>query len=71
MTLAGTIVVDNAQQLAGIVFSQLCREGLPVIYGSTSTSCDMRFASPAIGSPEASLITIATAELAKLRAPLP
>lgn len=65
VTLAGTIVVDNAQQLAGIVFSQLCREGLPVIYGSTSTSCDMRFASPAIGSPEASLITIATAELAK------
>ena len=64
-TLAGTVVVDNAQQLAGIVFSQLCKEGLPVIYGSTSTSCDMRYASPAIGSPEASLLTIATAELAK------
>lgn len=64
VTLAGTAVVDNAQQLAGIVFSQLCREGLPVIYGSTSTSCDMRYASPAIGSPEASLLAIATAELA-------
>lgn len=64
-TLAGTVVVDSAQQLAGIVFSQLCKEGLPVIYGSTSTSCDMRYASPAIGSPEAALLAIATAELAK------
>ncbi len=64
-TLAGTVVVDNAQQLAGIVFSQLCKPGLPVIYGSTSVSCDMRYAAPAIGSPEAALMAMATAALAK------
>ena len=66
VTLAGTVVVDNAQQLAGIVLSQLCKEGLPVIYGSTSTSCDMRYVSPAIGSPETALVTMAAAGLAKL-----
>lgn len=64
-TLAGTVVVDNAQQLAGIVFSQLCKPGLPVIYGSTSVSCDMRHAAPAIGSPEAALMAMATAALAR------
>lgn len=64
-TLAGTVVVDNAQQLAGIVFSQLCKPGLPVVYGSTSVSCDMRYASPAIGSPEAALMSMATSALAK------
>jgi len=64
-TIAGTLVIDNAQQLAGIVLSQIIKPGLPVIYGSTSTSCDMRYASPAIGSPETALITLAISELSK------
>jgi trimethylamine--corrinoid protein Co-methyltransferase len=64
-TVAGTLVIDSAQQLAGIVLSQILKPGLPIIYGSTSTSCDMRYASPAIGSPETALITLAISELSK------
>lgn len=65
VTLAGTLVIDNAQVLAGIVLTQLIQPGVPVIYGNTSTSCDLRYVNPAIGSPETGLITIAAAELAR------
>lgn len=65
ITLSGTIVIDNSEVLAGIVLSQLVRPGLPVIYGNTSTACDMRYASPAVGSPETALITLTTAGLSK------
>lgn len=64
-TLASTLVVNNAEVLAGIVLSQLISPGLPVIYGNTSVSCDMRYVSPAIGSPETGLISIASAALAE------
>lgn len=65
ITLAGTLVVDNAQVLAGIVLSQLLSPGMPVVYGSTSTSCDLRFVAPAIGSPETALITATISQLSK------
>lgn len=65
VTLSGTLVIDNAEVLAGIVLAQLIKPGLPVIYGNTSTSCDLRYVSPAIGSPETGLITIAASELSK------
>lgn len=64
-SICGTIVVNNAEVLAGVVLSQLVRPGAPVIYGNTSGSCDMRYVSPAIGSPETSLITMTTAELGR------
>ncbi len=64
VTLAGTLVVDNAEVLAGIVLSQLITPGLPVIYGITSASCDLRYVSPAIGSPETAIITMTASALA-------
>lgn len=63
VSVAGTLVIDNAEVLAGIVLSQLIKPGLPVIYGNTSTACDLRYAAPAIGSPETALVTMAVAEL--------
>ncbi|MEL7564619.1 MAG: trimethylamine methyltransferase family protein [Dehalobacterium sp.] len=65
VSLAGTLVIDNAQVLAGIVLVQLIKPGLPVIYANTSSSCDLRYVNPCIGSPETGLITIAAAELAR------
>ncbi|GAA0181724.1 glycine betaine--corrinoid protein methyltransferase [Clostridium sediminicola] len=64
-TLSGTVAVNNAEVLAGIVISQLLRPGLPVLYGNTTGSCDMRFVSPAIGSVETGLIIYAAAAMAK------
>lgn len=57
VTIAGSLVTNNAEVLAGIVFTQLLNPGLPVIYGGTTPSCDMRMATPAIGSPETGLFT--------------
>lgn len=65
VTIAGTLATNNAEQLAGIVLSQLVCPGLPVIYGNTTGSCDMRYATPAIGAAETALITYATAALAQ------
>ena len=63
VTIAGTVAIDSAQALAGIVLAQLIRPGLPVLFSSTSCSCDMRFLSPAIGAPETGLISAATASM--------
>lgn len=65
VTIGGTLVVNNAEVLAGIVFAQLYKPGMAVVYGNTSGSCDMRYATPAIGSPETALISCASAELAR------
>jgi len=63
--LAGTLVVHNAEVLSGIVLSQLTERGAPVIYGSSTTAMDLRFAAAAVGSPEIALIGAAVAQLAK------
>lgn len=64
ITLAGTLVVHNAEALSGIVISQIARPGAPVIYGSAWTTFDMREGNVTIGSPEAVLLRIAGAQLA-------
>lgn len=65
VTLSGTVVVNNAENLAGIIYAQLIRPGAPVVYSNTSTGCDMRYMTSAIGAPEAVLISFAAASLAK------
>lgn len=64
MTLSGTIVVNNAENLAGIVYAQLVRPGAPVVYANTSGGTDMRSITPMIGSPETALISLASAAMA-------
>lgn len=64
VTLSGTIAVNNAEVLAGIVYAQLLQPGLPVIYGNTTGGCDLRYAAPTIGSPEAAMLIQATAAMA-------
>lgn len=64
-TLAGTLVVQNAEVLAGIVLAQLIREGTPVVYGSASTITEMRNAALSIGSPEMAILANASAQLAR------
>lgn len=64
MTLSGTMVCNNAENLAGIIYAQLVRPGAPVVYANTSGGTDMRFVSPTIGSPETALISFASAAMA-------
>jgi trimethylamine--corrinoid protein Co-methyltransferase len=65
VTLAGTLVQHNAEVLAGLVLAQLTERGSPVIYGSSTTAMDLRYAAAAVGSPELALIGAAVAQLAK------
>jgi len=65
VTLAGLLVQQNAEILAGIALAQLVSPGTPVVYGSTSTNMDMRTGAMAIGSPELALVVTATAQIAR------
>lgn len=65
MTLAGTIALTNAEVLAGIAVAQMINKGTPVIYGSQSTTSDMKTGSIAIGAPEGALAYQYAARLAK------
>ena len=65
VTLAGTLVMNNAEVLAGITLAQLTERGVPVIYGSSTTSMDLRYAAASVGSPELALIGAAVAQMAK------
>jgi len=65
VTLAGTLVQHNAEVLAGIVLAQLTEPGAPVIYGSSTTAMDLRYAAASVGSPELALISACAAQLAR------
>ena len=52
VTVAGAVVQQNAEALAGIAFCQLVRKGSPVIYGGFTSNVDMQSGAPAFGTPE-------------------
>lgn len=64
-SLLGTIIQNNAELLAAIVLIQLIKPGLPIFYGNTSTSTNLRKVSMALGNSETALISLATAKMAK------
>jgi trimethylamine--corrinoid protein Co-methyltransferase len=52
VTVAGAVVQQNAEALAGIAFTQLVRAGAPAIYGGFTSNVDMQSGAPAFGTPE-------------------
>ncbi len=65
VTMAGTIVVSNAESLAGIAISQILKPGTPAIYGSATALSDLRNGSFCIGSAESALAIKYCTKLAK------
>ena len=63
--LAGTLVDHNAELLASVTLSQLTCKGAPIMYGSSTTAMDLRFAAATVGSPECAMINAAVARLAR------
>jgi len=63
VTLAGTLVVTNAELLSGLVISQLARKGSPFIYGGSLGAMDMKTTTLPYASPEAKLLDAAIAEM--------
>jgi trimethylamine--corrinoid protein Co-methyltransferase len=65
VTLAGALVQQNAEILAGITLAQVVSPGTPVVYGGTSTAIDMRTGALTIGAPEHAIFIALTAQLAR------
>jgi trimethylamine--corrinoid protein Co-methyltransferase len=65
VTLAGTTVLVNAENLAGIAISQLASAGAPVLYSSESGPMDMRTGVFLSGSTEGALINAAGCQMAR------
>jgi trimethylamine---corrinoid protein Co-methyltransferase len=63
ISLAGTLVTHNVEVLAGIVLAQITNPGTPVIYGSSTTTFNMRYGTAVVGAPEMAMISAAAAEL--------
>jgi len=63
-SVASLIAMTNAEVLAGLTLTQLVRPGLPIVYGNTSGSTNLKTISLSIGSPESALVCYATAALA-------
>ena len=65
ITLAGTLVLHNAEVLSGLVLTQLTRKGNPFFYCSSTCSMDLRFGAAVVGNPETALINAGLAQLAR------
>jgi trimethylamine--corrinoid protein Co-methyltransferase len=65
VTPAGCMAEILAETLAGMALTQLVRPGAPVIMGSFVGAISMRTGAPTFGTPEATQMIFATAQLAR------
>ncbi len=64
VTLAGTLVQQNAEALMGVIFTQLVNPGTPVLYSAVPVTMDMRTMSFLMGSIESGLMNAAITQMA-------
>lgn len=65
VSIAGALVLQHAEALAGITLAQLARRGAPVSYGGFSSNVDMRSGAPAFGTPAHVQLQLGTGQLAR------
>lgn len=63
VTLAGTLVLQNAEALIGVVLSQLVNPGTPVLYSAVPCVMDMRSGSFLMGTIESGLMNAAISQM--------
>ncbi len=64
-TIASTMMVENAEILAGVCITQLIKAGLPVCYGGICHAFDMSTTQIIFGGPEQAFFGIAMTQLGK------
>jgi len=64
-SVAGTLIQQNAEALAGLVYAQMVQPGTPVVYGSFMTNVDLKSGAPMFGSPESQMALVTSAQLAR------
>ncbi len=65
VTLASTVAMVNAENIASFAISQLANPGAPVVYSSESTIMNMMTGEIRYGAVEQMLIAAASAQMAK------
>jgi trimethylamine--corrinoid protein Co-methyltransferase len=65
VTLAGTLSIQVADSLAGVVLTQIINPGTPVIFGSVATTTDLRDMKYLGASVESGLLNAAGAQMAQ------
>jgi len=65
VTMAGTLVLHNAEVLSTCVLSQLVRKGAPFVYGSSTCSMDLRFGTAVVGNPETALLNAGIVQMTR------
>ncbi len=65
VTVAGALVQQHAEAIAGIAFMQMVSPGAPCVYGGFTSNVDMKTGSPAFGTPEHAKATIIGGQLAR------
>ena len=66
VTIAGALVQQHAEAMAGIALCQIVRPGVPVMYGGFTSNVDMKSGAPAFGTPEYTQAAQASGQLARL-----
>ena len=65
VTLAGALVQLTAENLAGVIITQLASPGAPVIFGGSPSCFDMHTANPPMGAIETMMIDSAYGQIGK------
>ncbi len=65
VTVIGTLTQILAEASVGIAFSQLCRPGAPVVFGTFASSMSMQSGAPTFGTPEPALVLFGAGQLAR------
>lgn len=65
VTVAGTLTQILAEAMVGMAFTQICRPGAPVVFGTFASSISMQSGAPTFGTPEPALVLYGAAQLAR------
>ena len=65
VSVAGALVLQHAEAMAGIALTQIVRPGVPVMYGGFTSNVDMRSGAPAFGTPEYAKAAQVSGQLAR------
>jgi len=65
VTLVGSLVQQTAENLSGVVISQLVNPGHPILYGGSPAIFDMRFGTTPMGAVETMMLDCANSEIGK------
>jgi len=65
VTLVGSLIQQTAENLSGVVISQLANPGHPLLYGGSPAIFDVRFETTPMGAVETMMLDCASSEIGK------